>query len=186
LTFSLSLGLHQCRAPLIARMDSDDVSHSSRLEIQMREMMARPELAVLGTAYDVIDSAGQIVERVSLPGDDATIRSALLRRNPICHPSVMFRRDVVTEVGGYLGSVYAQDYDLWIRIARRSTWCFGNLPDALLRYRREGVGDARRSRRAYAAVAASQWRCFVEGAGVQWAGAALVSAAKGLVWSRVA
>lgn len=186
LTFSLSLGLHHCRAPLVARMDGDDLSYPSRLELQVRHMAEWPDVAVLGTAYDLIDAHDQVLKRVSPPRDDAAIRRALVRGNPICHPSVMFRRAVVVEAGGYLGSVHAQDYDLWTRIASRRNCRFANLPDAYVRYRNEGVGVARRSRRAYAAVASAQWRCFVEGAGLQWAGAALLSAAKGFLLSRTA
>lgn len=180
LTFSLSLGLHHSRAPLVARMDGDDICTPDRLERQVAFMRANPDVVVLGSAYELIDAKGTPLKTVSLPCADSDIRRALLRGNPLCHPSVMFRRAPVVAVGGYLGGVYAQDYDLWTRLAVDSTNRFGNLSEVCLGYRVAGIGTARKARGAYAAVAASQFRNFVMGEGLVWGGAALLSAMK---WS---
>ena len=52
------------------------------------------------------------------PEDDATIRRALIRRNPFVHSSVMVRRAILEQVGGYDASFpVAQDYDLWLRLS---------------------------------------------------------------------
>jgi hypothetical protein len=32
--------------------------------------------------------------------------------NPSRHPTIMFKRDVVLNAGGYLGGLLAEDYDL--------------------------------------------------------------------------
>ncbi len=183
LTFSLSLGLHHTRAPLVARMDGDDIAMPNRLARQVEFMHTHPSVAVLGSAYDRIDAAGNRIDTITMPSDDAAIRKALLRGNPLCHPSVIFRRDVVLAVGGYLGGLHAEDYDLWARLAMDSTVVFANLPQVYLGYRIVGVGAARRSRWAYASMAASQFRNFVAGAGWSWALAAAISAAKAFIRS---
>ena len=69
-------------------------------------------MAVFGTAYTFIDAHGVTTKTVQPPTQDADIRRAMPWRNPICHPSVMFRRMAVLEVGGYLGGLHAEDYDL--------------------------------------------------------------------------
>jgi glycosyltransferase involved in cell wall biosynthesis len=181
LTFSLALGLHHARAPLVARMDGDDIATPDRLARQIEFMQAHPEVVVLGSHYERIDAAGNRLATVSLPTEDAGIRKALLRGNPLCHPSVMFRRDAVLAVGGYLGGIYAQDYDLWARLAVDPRAVFANLPHVCLRYRVIGVGTARKARWAYASMAASQFRNFVAGAGAQWALASVLTAAKAFV-----
>lgn len=178
LNFSLTFGLHHARASLIARMDSDDICTPDRLIRQVKFMTANPDVVVLGTAYELIDATGGKMGTVRLPVADADIRRALRRGNPFCHPSVMFRRSKVLAAGGYLGGVYAQDYDLWIRLAADRCSKFANLPEVCLHYRAVGVGGARKSRLAYASAAASQFHNFASGAGVLWGVAALSNAIK--------
>lgn len=183
LTFSLALGLHHARAPLVARMDGDDIATPDRLARQFEFMQSHADVVVLGSHYERIDAAGNRLATVNLPTDDADIRKALLRGNPLCHPSVMFRRDAVLAVGGYLGGIYAQDYDLWARLAVDPGVVFANLPHVCLRYRVIGVGTARKARWAYASMAASQFRNFVAGAGAKWALAAVITAVKAFLRS---
>lgn len=183
LSFSLSLGLHHARAPLIARMDSDDVSTSQRLAQQISYMQAHPGVVVLGTAYEIIDVDGRAQRAVRPPKDNTEIRRALLRGNPICHPSVMFRRKAVLKVGGYCGGLHAEDYDLWVRLSNDAANQFANLSEICLGYRRVGVGTARRSRSAYASMASAQFGNFIRGKGASWALAALLSTLKALIRS---
>lgn len=183
LTFSLALGLHLARAPLVARMDGDDIALPDRLALQLAYMQAHPDVAVLGSDYERIDATGQRIDTVTLPHDNTGIRQALLRGNPLCHPSVMFRRAVVLAAGGYLGGIYAQDYDLWARLAVDPTVRFANLSKVCLRYRMVGVGTARKARWAYASMAASQFRNFVAGAGLRWVWAALITTGKAFLRS---
>lgn len=175
LTFSLSLGLHLARAELVARMDGDDISTPHRLRLQVDYMAAHPEVTVLGTAYTLIDGQGRPGAPMRPPLDDAAIRRGLLKGNPLCHPTVMLRRRQVMAAGGYLGGVYAQDYELWARLALDPACRFANLPDVCLGYRRTSVGGARRARAAYAAMGAAQFRNVAAGAGWQWGVATLLS-----------
>jgi glycosyltransferase involved in cell wall biosynthesis len=184
LIFSLSLGLHHARGELVARMDSDDLSTPDRLARQVEFMRMHPGVAVLGTAYTLIDSNGVTTKTVHPPALNADIRRAMLWRNPICHPSVMFRRKVVLEVGGYLGGLHAEDYDLWLRLAAHPAYKFANLAEVCLGYRVIGVGTARRARSAYATMAGAQMQQFVNGQGWRWILAALASVAKALVRTR--
>lgn len=160
LNYSLSWGVHLASGEFIARMDSDDVSDSMRLERQVLYMREHPDVAVLGCAYRLIDDDLNSQGVVSEPVDDASIRRLLFYRNPICHPSTMLRRNVVTQLGGYLGGQNAEDYDLWLRVYMLSGWKFANLDECLLSYRYI-PGEARRSRRAYANLAGAQLRNFI-------------------------
>lgn len=60
-------------------------------------------------------------------------------------------------VGGYLTGLYAEDYDLWVRMARIPQTKFKNIEVPLVRYR-DWRTDARGSAMAYAVAATS---CFV-------------------------
>jgi len=168
LPFSLSLGLHHARGRFIARMDGDDISKPFRLERQVLFMNANPSVAVLGTAYEIIDELGVVKSHVQLPTSDYEIRRELLKRNPFCHPSVMFRREIVLNVGGYMGGLHAEDYDLWLRLASEPDLKFANLSDECLSYRNAGVSGVRRARTSYASVAASQLRLFLISGHISW------------------
>lgn len=119
LTKALNHALALATAPLVARLDADDVALPERLARQRAYLDAHPDVGLLGTACREIDAAGREVRVISPPADDAEIRRALIRRNPFVHSSVMLRRALVTAAGGYDESLaVAQDYDLWMRLSR--------------------------------------------------------------------
>ncbi len=168
LVFSLSLGMHYARAELVARMDADDISKDFRLERQVRFMNEHPHTVVLGSAYEIIDANGVKLKEVHPPTNNFDIRRALFSGNPLCHPSVIFRRKVVLDAGGYFGGLEAEDYDLWVRLSNDPINQFANLSEVCLSYRSAGVSSARRSRSAYASMAATQFRNFLNGQGLSW------------------
>jgi glycosyltransferase involved in cell wall biosynthesis len=119
LTASLVRALELARAPLIARLDVDDVALPERLARQRAFLDAHPDVGLLGTGAREVDPAGREVAVVRPPTDDAAIRRALIRANPFVHSSVMMRRAVLDRVGSYDPALpVAQDYDLWMRMAR--------------------------------------------------------------------
>jgi glycosyltransferase involved in cell wall biosynthesis len=118
LTSALNAALRLARAPLVARLDADDAALPERLERQLAYLRAHPEVGLLGTAAREVDSSGREVAIVRPPTSDVEIRRALIRRNPFVHSSVVMRRAVVEQVGGYDEAfAVAQDYDLWMRMS---------------------------------------------------------------------
>ena len=117
------------RAPIVARMDADDVAHPDRLERQWNILASRPDVAVVGTLCNGIDASGREVR----PRD----RWRLVRRSvyiPFPHGSAMFRREVFDQVGGYnKASDGGEDQDLFSRMAGRGRVL--TLPDVLYSYR---------------------------------------------------
>src|SRR5580765_6438409 len=92
LTPSLNRALSLARAPLIARLDADDLALPERLACQRRFLDIHPDVGLLGTAAREVDASGQLVSVVTPPEDDAAIRRAVIRRNPFVLSSVMIRR----------------------------------------------------------------------------------------------
>lgn len=131
---ALNFGLACAKAPLIARMDADDVALPARFERQMAALAADPGLAVLGTGTTRIDAQGHPVDTTTPPTDPDEVARILKKGNPIAHPTVIMRRSAVEAVGGYRPAyLRAEDYDLWMRIAE--TGRIGNLAQPLLNYR---------------------------------------------------
>jgi glycosyltransferase involved in cell wall biosynthesis len=134
LAAALNAGIREARADLVARMDCDDESEPRRLERQLEYLRDHPAVGLLGTAGTLVDEADVEVGEWRPPGDDASIRRTMIRRNQFMHPSVMLRKSVFEAVGGYREDMpRAQDYDLWLRMLAHTRGA--NLPEPLLRRR---------------------------------------------------
>lgn len=162
LIVSLNQLVAESRAPLIARMDGDDICRPERFAKQIAFLAANPDYGVVGTWTADIDERGRPFH---LSGADhpvthedfiATIGHGTL----LCHPSVMIRRDVLVQSGGYHAAFrHCEDYDLWLRLA--SLTKLGSLPERLLLYRHsEGQVSNRHLFEQQIGVAVSQlaWR----------------------------
>jgi O-antigen biosynthesis protein len=120
LTKSLNLGLNAARGQYIARMDADDLSLPHRLEKQLEFLEKNSEYSLVGSSYYQIDEAGSIKSLIRVLTDDRDLRTGLLQQNWFGHGSVMMRKAAVVQAGGYDESfTYAQDYDLWLRLAKQ-------------------------------------------------------------------
>lgn len=183
ITFSLNLGLHYAKGTLIARMDADDISNPERLEKQVKYMIENPKVSLLGSFYKIIDENGIVVKQKVLPTGNYSIRKSLLYTNPICHPSVLYKKSIAINVGGYMGGIYGEDYDLWVRLSNNPNIIFENIPEYLLFYRNVGAGPARRSRQSYAAVCARQIQQFVIGKGIIWLFSSIITYLKSTIRS---
>jgi len=117
LTKSLNKALKQARGEYIARQDADDISFPNRFEEQVKYFVEHLEMALLGTSIYKIDENGKITgKRLALA--KPSIKD-LFRENQFNHGSVMFKKEVVDELGYYDELFnYSQDYELWIRIAK--------------------------------------------------------------------
>ena len=168
LTRSLNRALELARAPLIARLDADDVALPNRLARQRAFLDAHPDVGLLGTGAREVDAAGGDVGLVTPPPDDVAIRRALIRRNPFVHSSVLMRRHRVEEVGGYDPRLpVAQDYDLWMRISRVTR--LANLPEPLVvRRLLPGRVSSARDDERLAAEALVRWRAVRSGLYPWW------------------
>jgi glycosyltransferase involved in cell wall biosynthesis len=137
LTKSLNTAISHARAPLIARMDADDIALPCRFERQVAAFDTNPRLVGLGTAVATFTDgrANRRTRSVTCGGE--AIRSALETRNVMNHPSAMIRAEALRDIGGYREKfITSQDYDLWLRLAE--TGDLDNLPETLLRYRVHG------------------------------------------------
>lgn len=137
LVVSLNQLLETASAPLVARMDADDLCMPDRFERQVAFLDANPDHGVLGTRTSDIDENDN---RFPLDtGEHPLTHEEFLRhietgQHLLAHPSVMYRRDVVLAAGGYHKAFrHCEDYDLWLRLANRTR--IANLPDRLIQYR---------------------------------------------------
>ncbi len=148
---------------LIARMDADDISMPQRIEKQVAYMQKHPECALLGTKRIDIDEAGR-----PLPTDykivttDKAIKRMLRYGSAFTHPTIMLKRSVLEELGGYREVPSAEDFDLFLRCAAKD-YGMANLNEPLLYYRIRTSGISRAN--PYKAMCGSHYalRCARKG-----------------------
>ncbi len=122
LVATLNAGLELCRAPFVARMDADDISHPRRFELQIAEMEDLPWVGVVsclvrhfpwhgvGEGYRIYEGWLNSLSTPEAIGRERFVES------PVAHPSVLVRRQAYDLVGGYHDTEWAEDYDLWLRL----------------------------------------------------------------------
>jgi glycosyltransferase involved in cell wall biosynthesis len=115
---ALNLGINASGTDLIARMDADDLMCPTRIRNQLLRFEDESSLVLLGTQIEEIDENGKFLRLRTYPVSDFAIRKNLLVHNVFAHSSVMFRKDIFLEAGGYREFYeLAEDYDLWLRIS---------------------------------------------------------------------
>lgn len=140
LTKSLNNALKIAKGKYIARQDADDISKPERFKEQIFFLEKNPETALLGSFVYRIDNNGKIIDEVhnlvSPSYDD------MLKHNHIKHGSVMFKKDVICDLGGYNEIFkYVQDYELWIRVSKNHAIYNLNKPLYKLRIHEDSIGS---------------------------------------------
>lgn len=132
LGLALKIGIEKCKNELIARMDSDDFSISTRCEKQLEKFKENPQLDIIGSSIaEFIDSIDNVQAYRILPETNVEIKKFARRRNPFGHPSVMLRKSKVLEAGNYKPYYLCEDYDMWIRMIEKNAQCY-NFKDILV------------------------------------------------------
>lgn len=122
------------KSDYFAIMDADDVCLPERLAQQLDFLQAQPDHALVGGNLILIDEADRDIGRRIYPSSYEAICDVITRYNPIAQPTALVRRRAIDAVGMYDARYpRCQDYDLWMRIARR--FKIANLDAFTLRYR---------------------------------------------------
>jgi cellulose synthase/poly-beta-1,6-N-acetylglucosamine synthase-like glycosyltransferase len=134
LSGSRNQGLNEARGELIAFIDSDDFCEPDRFRRQVDFLRAHPDHVLIGSALRYVDERSQTIGGRSYPETDEDIKTRIVAINCIAQPSVMARRQALLDAGGYQADFpFAEDYALWLRLARFGK--FHNFPEALVAYR---------------------------------------------------
>jgi glycosyltransferase involved in cell wall biosynthesis len=145
---SLNQLVAEAAAPLIARMDADDVCRPQRFARQIAFLADNPDHGVVGSWSEDIDERGRSIQGEAHGVDQPTSHEAFVTaidgyKPLLCHPAVMYRTEVVRAAGGYHAAFrHCEDLDLWLRLATRTRIC--SIPERLLRYRRSDGQISRR------------------------------------------
>lgn len=135
LGLALNEGLLHCSFELVARMDSDDICKPNRFEMLLNEFEKDAELAVCGSWIEEFIDIPEHVEFIRvLPRTHTELFEFGKRRNPVNHPSCMFRKSSVLDSGNYQDFHLFEDYYLWARMMVRG-YKFHCIQQSLLSFR---------------------------------------------------
>jgi glycosyltransferase involved in cell wall biosynthesis len=136
----LAVTLNNCisvsNGKYIARQDQDDISLPDRLVKQVEFLENNHGYGMVGTWAEIWEGETPSARFHKHSANNLELKFDLLFNNPFVHSSMMVRKSVFDEIGGYATDQERQppeDYELWSRIARK--FKVANLPETLHIYR---------------------------------------------------
>jgi glycosyltransferase involved in cell wall biosynthesis len=151
---ALNLALQIAQAPILARMDADDISLPRRFEKQLARLR-EGDVSAVGCHVEyfpenlVQEGARRYEAWLNSVNTPEEHDRDIFVECPLAHPSMMLRADAVRAVGGYEDHGWPEDYDLLIRL-----WAAGHrmakVPERLLLWR-EGPNRTSRTHPNYEA-----------------------------------
>ena len=138
----MNKGLLLCNYDIIARMDTDDICKPSRFKEEMAILEANPDIAVVGSWVDeFVDTPERVLTIRTVPEHPEDIAVFARKRNPMNHPTVMFRKNEVLDAGNYISMLLFEDYYLWARMITQGKKLY-NIQHSLLFFcRNAGLSD---------------------------------------------
>ncbi|MBQ3181694.1 MAG: glycosyltransferase [Clostridia bacterium] len=131
---ALTEGLKYCKNELVARMDSDDISLPERCKKQL-EIFSAENIDVVGSnVLEFIDDADNALSIRCVPETHEKIKIYAKKRNPMNHPSVMFKKSLVIKNGCYQNFRLYEDYQLWVKMIINGCK-FKNIQEPLVKMR---------------------------------------------------
>ncbi len=128
----LNRGLDLATGEFVARMDADDLCRRDRLGRQVEFLDRHSAIAGGGSSVKLF---GAITGTWRAPCSPSAVRAFMLFGNPVCHPSVMLRREWLQRRGLRYdpACTRSEDFDLWWRVLEAGD--MDNHPDCLLALR---------------------------------------------------
>lgn len=130
---TLNYGIAHCDNDLIARADIDDKYSSKRISSQVQFMATNPNCAAVFSDYQILSADGRDLGVIPTAISPLLTRFSLLNPQRTPHPSVIFRKSAVIQVGAYSPDDFpAEDLSLWIKLSK--SFEIATIPEILLFY----------------------------------------------------
>ena len=130
LSIAVNNGIKISKYNIIARMDADDIMMPQRLEKQYNYFINN-KVDILGGQLQYLHN-NQVTNHPTIITKEMPINSIWF----INHPTVMFNKEKILEIGGYREEpeFIAEDYELWTRSLKNNLNIY-NMKDILIKYR---------------------------------------------------
>jgi glycosyltransferase involved in cell wall biosynthesis len=112
---ALNTGLEKCSCELVAIHSDYDIAMPDRFDKQVRYFEHNQDVDILGgQILEIHNKTNKVFGVRRVPLKDHEIRAYMRTRCPFNHPTVMFKREKILEIGNYPDIMYMADYALWI------------------------------------------------------------------------
>jgi hypothetical protein len=138
-----NVGIQASVAPFIAFHDADDIMQPHRLAMQVKYLVAHPEIGLVGSWAAIQKDGKQSLFSLRPSSKNCSLQLSLLFDNPFVTSAIMVRREVLADVGGFTegqGSRFCEDYDLWQRVSTK--YKVANIPQEMVVYRSVPTGKS--------------------------------------------
>ena len=112
---ALNFGIPKCKNELIARFDSDDINLKNKLKIQYDFCKENPDISIIGSNIIEFKTINKDLFLKKMSNNHKEKSTNYMIRNPLNHPSVLFRKKDILRVGSYKDVKHFEDYELWLR-----------------------------------------------------------------------
>lgn len=134
LVYTRNKGLQEAKGKYIANLDSDDLALPSRLTKQVYFVEKNPDIVLVGSACELIDSLGNKIGIEKRPIKGEMLHSLLVFSNYFINSSVLFRKSPTEKACKYKeGFQLAEDYEFFTQLATYGS--ITNLNEKLVKYR---------------------------------------------------
>ena len=119
---ALNFGASQCQSDWIVRMDGDDIMLPDRLALLWKTIEQRPTIDLVASKVEMFSDGSlkngymEYMRWQNSVLNAAEISNQIYIESPFAHPSVMFRKSLLKELGGYHQGDFPEDYELWLRM----------------------------------------------------------------------
>lgn len=155
---SLNQGLESAKGKYVMRADLDDIDIAQRMRRQVEYLEQHPDVDILGSKVAIIDKEGNLTGTWHVKEQHQDLRNEVYMHCPMCHPSVMYRKEKILAIGGYDKNFrFSEDYELWTRAFKKGLK-FYNLQEELHQYRLAESPFNRRALQGYKANVRLKWK----------------------------
>lgn len=136
-----NIGIQKSSGELVAFLDSDDLWHKEKIEKQVEYFRKNKEVFLVHTPYNILKD-GRIINFKMLSEPQASCLSGNIYNRLLCGNCIgvltaMVRKEIFDKVGYFDETLWgAEDWDLWIRIAKNHK--IGFINETLATYRDVG------------------------------------------------
>lgn len=120
---ALNYGLTLSTADFIARMDADDRMKTERLRLQIEYLQEMQDVGLVSSKVVHIPEEGydargfsSYIDWMNEIKSSNEISINRFIESPLAHPSVMFRKELISKYGNYHNGDFPEDYELWLRL----------------------------------------------------------------------